>query len=244
MSGNPLKLKIAYLYPDILYGECDIANISAFVKRAQGRDIDVSVCKIERNDKIQSAKYDFYYIGGTNLSNIGLALKHLSTNKDELKIALMAKVPMLAVAGGYILFSKSFQLYNRVETQGIKLLKTRVFSAYEHKSYPVCGYCDFLAKKTVVGYKNSTVDYVLDEDAKPFLRLRGNFKNKVERTEGTRCNLAIGTSLTSPILAQNPELCDFFIVSALKTKYKCNIPLVPLCDDIEWYSHKFMLDLN
>ena len=39
MSKNPLKLKIAYLYPDILESFCDRANVEAFKYRANLRDV-------------------------------------------------------------------------------------------------------------------------------------------------------------------------------------------------------------
>ena len=60
MSGNPLKLKIAYIYPDVLHGFCDRANIETFVKRCSWRDIETNVVEIYGNDKIYSSKYDFY----------------------------------------------------------------------------------------------------------------------------------------------------------------------------------------
>ena len=71
---------------------------------------------------------------------------------------------------------------------------------------------------------------------------KGRGNNGRDKTEGARFNNVIGTYITSPILAQNPHLCDFFIATALRVKYKCRVPLTPLCDDIEWYSHNFILD--
>ena len=63
MPKNPLKLKICYLYPDILQSFCDDANVETFVKRAIWRNIDVQIDKICANDRITASKYDFYYIG-------------------------------------------------------------------------------------------------------------------------------------------------------------------------------------
>ena len=77
MCANALKLKIAYLYPDILHGFSDLANVETFVTRARWRDIDVQVNYINSNDKVQSSKYDFYYIGGTNTRNLEHALYFL-----------------------------------------------------------------------------------------------------------------------------------------------------------------------
>ena len=62
MSSNPLKLKIAYLLPDILESFCDEANVKAFLWRANLRGIDVQIYNVLEHEKIQSTKYDFYYI--------------------------------------------------------------------------------------------------------------------------------------------------------------------------------------
>lgn len=244
MSGNPLKLKIAYLYPDMLYGMCDIANIGAFVQRAKMRDIEVSVQEIQRNDRIQSAKYDFFYIGGANFGALSNVLKCLNENKDELTAAMASKVPMLAVYCGYMLFSKSYQLYNRTEKQGLRFLNVKSYALKERIYTPVSAYCEFLKEKTVAGFKNCCADFVLGQDCTPFLKIKPTLAKKTYQPEGARKNLLFGTSITSALLAQNPHLCDFFIVSALKTKYRCSIPLMPLVDDIEWFSHKFMFELR
>ena len=77
MSSNPLRLKIAYLYPDILQSFCDKANVEVFCKRAAWRDVDIQVYEINANDKISASKFDFYYIGGSNTSAMENALKYL-----------------------------------------------------------------------------------------------------------------------------------------------------------------------
>ena len=82
MSKNPLKLKIAYLYPDILESFCDRANVEAFKYRANLRDVEVNIYEINDYEKISASKYDFYYIGGSNTSSLEVALGHLEKNKD------------------------------------------------------------------------------------------------------------------------------------------------------------------
>ncbi len=245
MSGNPLKLKIAYLYPDILHGFCDSANVEAFVRRSNWRDIDVKVTEIYANDKISSAKFDFYYIGGSNSNKLEIANKFLKQNEDELRIASMASVPMLAVNSGYQLFGRSWQLNNRIKTEGLGLLNVdSVASKNYHEGY-ITGTCGFLKNRTVVGYENHGILTYLGEDAGHFLMLKtGLGNNGKDKTEGARIKNTIGTYIISPLLAQNPHLCDFFIATALRIKYKCRVPLTRLVDDIEWYSHNYVLDMK
>lgn len=244
MSRNPLKLKIAYLYPDFLDGFCDISNINAFVQRAQQRDIDITVYEIERNDRIQASKYDFYYIGGNNLTGLNSVVKYIYQNKDELKVAAMANVPMLAIACGYMLFSNFYQLYNRPRIEGLKILDTEAYMDKKREFKNISGTCPFLNDQTIAGYKNSNIicniSNLSKNDLIPFVEIKKGVK-KLEY-EGVRINNVIGTNITSALLAQNPHFTDFLISKALQIKYKCAIPLTQLYDDIEWYSHNYILD--
>lgn len=243
MSNNPLKLKIAYLYPDILQGFCDKANVETFVVRAQWRDIEVSVHEISANDKFQATKFDFYYIGGNNVQNLELALRNLRQNEAELVSANIANVPMLAVNCGYILFGNFYQLHNKAQVQGLGILNVDSIANKDHHFGAVAGYCEFLKNKSIVGFENHGILSYLKPGVAPFLILqKGMGNNGNDKTEGARINNIIGTYLTSPILAQNPHFCDFLIETALRIKYQCRIPLTPLCDDIEWYSHNYILE--
>ena len=245
MSKNPLKLKIAYLYPDILQSCCDKANIEVFVKRTKWRDLDISVDEISTNDKISSvSKYDFYYIGGSNIEAMNFCINHLKQNQDELKIASMSYVPMLAINCGYQLFGNSFQLPNKTEIEGIKILNITSYTDKKYQYGYIKGECSFLKRKSIVGFENHITTTKLLENTTPFLTLQKGFSNGKNKTEGARFNNVIGTYITSPIFAQNPNLCDFFIIAALAIKYKCKIPLTALCDDIEWYSHDFIENMK
>jgi len=243
MSKNPLKLKVAYLYPDILQGYCDLANIETFVQRAKWRDIDVQVQEIWANDRIQSQKYDFYYIGGTNIHALDNAIEYLKQNEDDLIVASASSAPILAVYCGYILFGTTYQLQNKTEVEGLNIFNTITQESKKHYFGKVIGTCDFLHDKTIVGYRKQETSTILQDKIAPFLNLKKGIGNNItDKTEGARINNTIGTYITTPILAQNPHLCDFFISNALRIKYKCKIPLDNLCDDIEWYSHNYILE--
>jgi len=247
MPKNPLKLKVAYLLPDLLDGFCDKANTDAFVFRASCRGIDVQLHNVLEHEKITSTKYDFYYIGGscanTVSSNLEQANLSLKNNMDELHIASASGVPMLAVNLGYQLFGNFYQFHNKTRTEGIKLLDVDTFASKKNYYGAAVGICNFLKNKTVAGFENHSMRTYLRENAAPFLTIKkGHGNNGEDKTEGARNNNVIGTYLTSALLAQNPHLCDFFIAVALRIKYKCKVPLTPLCDDIEWYSHNFIVE--
>ena len=243
MSKNYLKLRIAYLYPDILHGFSDSSNVETLATRARWRDIDVQINCINSNDKVQSSKYDFYYIGGTNIKDLEQALHFLHQNEDEIKVAAMSGVPMLAVNCGYLLFGNYYQLHNRTQVEGLKILDVNSVAGKVHHWGAIYGSCDFLKNKVIAGFENHGILSYLKQNALPFLSLHSGLGNNgKDKSEGARFNNVIGTYITSPILAQNPHLCDYILATALKIKYRCKIPLAPLCDDIEWYSHNYILD--
>lgn len=245
MSGNPLKLKVAYLYPDLLHGFCDRANVEAFVKRSSWRDIEVKVSEIYANDKIYTSKYDFFYIGGSNAQALESTIKYLGQNEDELKVSSMAGVPILAVNMGYILFGKSWQLHNRTKMQGLGILNVDSIASKNYHWGNVVGNCDFLKSKVIAGFENHSILTYLNSGVSHFITLKtGMGNNGKDKTEGARINNTIGTYISSPLLAQNPHLCDFLIATALRIKYQCRVPLTRLYDDIEWYSHNYIVDMK
>lgn len=245
MQNNPLKLKVAYLYPDILQSFCDESNVDVFCRRARARDIEISVHQITSHSKIQSSRYDFYYIGGSNLSCLETALESLMENRDELHTAANAGVPMLAVNCGYQLFGNTYQLHNKMKGKGLGILNVDSTISKKHFYGYVHGTCAFLKNRIIAGFENHNISTYLNQNSVPFLTLKkGKGNNPQDKTEGARNKSVIGTYLTSPLLAQNPHLCDFFIARALRIKYRYRIPLMPLCDDIEWYSHNYMLEIK
>ncbi len=243
MPRNPLKLKIAYLYPDVLESNCDRANVETFYYRANWRGIDVSVHEIFGNDKIQSARYDFYYIGGSNTQALSLALKYLQQNEDELRIAAYSSVPMLAVNCGYMLFGNFYQLHNQVKMEGLQILDVDSIAGKSRHFGNIYGNCPFLRNRIIAGFENHSMITYLKSGAGHFFTVKSGLGNNgKDKTEGARFKNVIGTYLISPILAQNPHFCDFLIAKALRVKYRCKIPLTKLTDDIEWYSHNYIID--
>lgn len=243
MSKNPVKLKIAWLYPDILQGYCDRANIETFCKRALWRDIEVEVCEIKANDKVSSSRYDFYYIGGSNFEELDECIKYLSQNTKELQAAAKNNIPMLAVNCGYVLFGNSYQLNNKEEKEGISIFDIKSVESDTKHCGNVFGKCRILNNQIIAGYKNQDMISFLSSDCESFVELKKGFANSIKnKKEGAIHNNAIGTYITSPILAHNPHLCDFLIEAALKTKCQYRITLTPLCDDIEYYAHNYIVE--
>lgn len=236
MLKNQLSLKIAYLYPDFLQGLCDKANLVVFKKRAQERNINIQIEEIKNEDKIlHSSKYDFYYISGSNVEALEVCNSHLSLNVSHIKDSAENEIPMLAINCGYVLFGNSFQLDNSPLYHALSVLNVSSRMS-DVPFYSKIKGLTTLVEGPIVGFSNHLTATILENDAKPFLECAGQQK------DGAVYKNVIGTYITSPILAQNPHFCDYLISKCLEVKYKHQIPLAKLTDDIEWYSNNYLLE--
>lgn len=246
MQRNSLKLKIGYLYPELLQGFCDEANVGAFILRAKERGIKTTLVRINAGQNILTSKAigncDFYYIGGSNIKILVDAYDYIVQNRENLRKDALRGIPMLAVYSGFMLFGASFQLKNQPRKKGFGILSAEFEMTEERIFGTVLGTCDFIAKETIAGFENHTVKARLKPATSPFLIIqKGTGNNFKDNIEGARFNNVIGTFLTSPILAQNPKLCDYLIATALRVKYKTKIPLAPMCNDVEEYSRNYII---
>lgn len=239
MVKAQLKLNIAHLYPDLLNIYGDFGNVLAFKNRLNWRDIDADIHEIKTGDRIDAKKYDFYFIGGGQDHQQIMASNELMKNKDMLFAAAESDAVMLAVCGGYQLLGHYYQPKNGEKLSGIGLLDVYTKAGEKRFIGNVTATCNFLKRKTIVGFENHSGLTYLCQNSKPFVKVKtGKGNNGVDKTEGARYKNVIGTYLHGPLLPKNPHLCDYLITLALEKKYKCEIPLMKLDDDIEYYAHK------
>lgn len=243
MSKNSVKLKIAWLYPDILQSYSDEANVTAIYKRAQWRDINVELHKIKSDEVMLASQYDFYYIGGSDTNMLQVAKKCLKKNAAVINIAAESFIPMLAVYCGYLLFSTSYQLNDETQARGLDILNVSAIEGEFRHYGSIKGECKFLNNQIIAGFENHSLVSYPSFDSEPFLTVKKGYGNNAkDKTEGSTNKNVIGTYIQSPILIQNPHLCDYLLAKALEVKYKDKVPLKPLIDDIEWYCYNYLVE--
>ncbi len=239
MQRAPLKLNIAHLYPDLLNIYGDMGNIMALKMRCAWRDIEVEVHNITTGQIINQADYDLFFAGGGQDNQQIIAANELIKNGMELMRAAQANKPMLVICGSYQLFGKYYLTSEGQKLRGISILDVHTEAGETRFIGNVTAVCDFLTVRTIVGFENHSGLTYLGENVEPLFKIKvGNGNNGVDKTEGARFNNVFGTYLHGPILPKNPHFCDYLIELALNTKYNCNIPLLPLNDEIEYYAHE------
>lgn len=241
------KINIAHLYPKLLNIYGDRGNILTLIQRCKWRGIDVAVDEIDVGEAINEKKYDVYFIGGgQDFQQIKVA-NELQKQKDSLKSAIESNSVLLAICGGYQLLGHYYQPHNADRLEGIGVLD----------AYTIAGSKRFIGNvtaklsidnlssniKTLVGFENHSGLTYLKGNTQPIAKiLTGNGNNGEDKTEGARYKNVFGTYLHGSLLPKNPHFADYLIELALEKRYKQNIKLEPLNDEIELTAHNSLIN--
>ena len=238
MHNSSLTISIAHLYPKLLNIYGDFGNVLTVKKRCEARGIGVSISNIEVGDAIDISKYDFYFIGGGQDKQQIEVSKELKKQENLLKEASCNNAVFLSICGGYQLFGKYYQPHDGDRLEGINLLDAYTVAGHNRFIGNVTAETAFLEPKTLVGFENHSGLTYLESGTEPLAKIIvGNGNNGQDRYEGARKNNVFGTYLHGSLLPKNPHFADYLIKLALDNKYKDDILLDKINDDLEYKAH-------
>jgi CobQ-like glutamine amidotransferase family enzyme len=236
-----------------IYG--DTGNIICLQKRCEWRGIEVEVKNISIGSKLTEKECDlFFFGGGQDQAQSGVA-KDLKEKSLTLNKEINRGVPLLAICGGYQLLGEYYQPF-----EGGRLPGAGIFPAYTKASNDrmigniIIQLSDLSfqtsansekadsrqqrAESLLVGFENHSGKTYLKADAQPLGKVIKGFGNNGEnKTEGCIYKNAIGCYMHGSLLPKNPLLADWLIQKALEVKYKEEITLKPLNDELENKAH-------
>jgi CobQ-like glutamine amidotransferase family enzyme len=237
---NNFKLKICWLYPDLMSTYGDRGNILIFKNRMNWRDISCEIIDITldfSNEELKKA--DIIFMGGAQDRQQEIVSDDLVRRKDTIKKLIESGIPGLFICGAYQFLGNFYLDSNGQKNPGLEIFDIHTINpGANHKR--LIGNIEAkilipeLKDKTIVGFENHGGRTYLSDKIKPFAKvISGNGNNGNDKTEGAIYKNAIGTYLHGPILANNPCIADFLICQAIKTKYGENIHLEILDDRLE-----------
>lgn len=235
-----MEFKICHLYPDLLNLYGDRGNIMAINRRANWRDIRVTVDEISLGEKANLTEYDFIFIGGGSDREQKIITDDLLTYKGgSLKEAVEQGAALLSICGGYQLLGKYYTTYTGDRMDGIGLFDVYTEAGNKRLIGNVVINSDFLKDmQTIVGFENHSGKTYLGPLAKPLGKVINGFGNNGKDSfEGVRYKNAFGTYLHGPILPKNPHFTDLLICLALEKRYG-QIELAKLDDSLEIMAHQ------
>lgn len=243
IEQTKLKISIAHLYPELLNIYGDYGNILTVKNRCEWRNIEVEITQINIGDEIDPNKFDFYFIGGGQDKQQVDVSRELQLRKEALHDAMNLGAVFLGICGGYQLFGNYYQPHNGARLMGVSLLDAYTVAGNKRFIGNVTAKTEFTMPKTLVGFENHSGLTYLQGETKPLAFVEvGAGNNNEDKTEGARFKNVFGTYLHGSFLPKNPHFADFLIKLALEKRYKDNIELQKLNDELELQAHMALIN--
>lgn len=248
------KLKIAWLYPELMSTYGDRGNIFVLQKRCDWRKIACEVIPIDDTTTNRTlSECDIVIGGGAQDKQQEVAVKSLMNTKDVLQKLFETGTPGLFVCGSPQLLGHYYTTGDGVELQGLGIFD--MVTKHFGKDKPRCigntaaeliteNLTNFTSPiKTIVGFENHGGRTYLGEEVKPLAKvLLGNGNNSEDGFEGAVWKNCLACYYHGPFLPKNVHVADWLIKTALEVKYKLTVELPELDDNEEWAAHNFLLN--
>lgn len=236
---EPLKLRVAHLYPDVMNIYGDRGNAIALRYRCEARGVACEVVDVHAGDPFDVAAFDIVLIGGGQDREQRRIADDLVSKGPAIRQAVDEGLPVLAVCGGFQLFGHRY-----IDHDGGVIPGIGVFDMETRHPGPRADRCigDVVVEThlgEVVGFENHGGRTYLAPGQQPFgAVVRGRGNNAEDGTEGARRQNAIGTYLHGSVLPKNPALADELILTALRRRYGDHVDLPPMDDRAETMAHR------
>ena len=210
-----MKIKIAYLYYDLmnLYGEQ--GNIIALKDSLNNQNIEAEIDLLSVGDEINFKEYDIFYIGTGSKENLLQTLEDIKKYAKDIKSAIKKGKIFISTGNSHELFGKSLT-YDNTEYVGLNIFPYYSKEATERITGESLMTYEKLENK-IIGFQNRASLIQID-DNHLFKVIDGNADNKKSEYEGYNENNFYGTYLIGPILIRNPHLTDYIIKNLLEEK--------------------------
>lgn len=247
-----MKLRIAYLYPDLLNIYGDRGNVLTLFRRCQWRGIAVEIDYLDLGSSIDADRYDLYFMGGGQDTQQARVCEDLQqVKKESLLVAAQNQAVFLTVCGGYQLLGHYYKPHEGPELRGLSLIDAHTVAGHKrHIGNIVIERTSALTGnlETVVGFENHSGLTYLGKAVSPLGQVKtGSGNNGEDATEGVAQGNIYGTYLHGSLLPKNPALADELLFKALSRGHaqeQVKSALVPLEDALESMAHQRALLLK
>lgn len=236
------KLIIGWLYPELMSTYGDRGNIIALQKRCDWRGIETEIKEID----IESTDQDLFssnllMMGGAQDTQQEQVAKDLVKKTSVLKKMIESGIPGLYICGGFQYLGHYYKT-----ADGKKLPQLGILDMYTENPGRkrlignIVVESELFGQKTIlVGFENHGGRTILGKNIDPLGKvIKGFGSNDSAKEEGAVYKNSIGTYFHGPILPKNPVLTDYLISRALAVRYKTEITLEPLDDELEQSARK------
>ena len=202
------RLRIVWIYPDLLSTYGDRGNMLILARRAAQRGIPAELIEI-RADQPMPASADIYLIGGGEDGPQALAAQRLIADGGVHK-AVSQGAAVLAICAGYQLFGHSF-FAKGAKYAGLGLLDLESDRGETRAVGELSGEIDpRLGLPPLTGFENHGGRTHLGQGVSPLVQVTAGIGNDGV-TEGAWSGKILGTYSHGPALARNPAIADLLL---------------------------------
>lgn len=235
------KINICHLYPDILNLYGDTGNILCMKKRLEWRGIECSVDNLYIGDKLNSADYDIFFIGGGQDFEQEILLNDANKNKKlDIKHAIDEEKVFLAICGGYQILGNYYKTWDGQEHEFMGCIDVHTEAAKDRMIGDYIFTCDCMNEEKIVGFENHSGKTYLGKGMKPIGRVfKGFGNNGQDGMEGVHYKNLFASYSHGPMLPKNINFCDMLLEKALNRKYG-SVSLKEIDSEFEKKAHDYM----
>ncbi|MGK5557058.1 type 1 glutamine amidotransferase [Actinomadura kijaniata] len=209
------RIKIVWIYPDLLSTYGDQGNTIVLERRAQLRGIATETVHL-RSDEPVPPDGDVYLLGGGEDRPQILAAQRLR-NDGGLHRAVQNGATVFAVCAGYQILGHEFGGEEGQPVPGLGLLDIRSYRGQTRAVGEVVSeVASELNVPRVTGFENHMGATAIGPNARPFSKvLSGVGNGDGQGFEGAYQGRILGTYMHGPALVRNPALADLVLSWAL-----------------------------
>ena len=207
--GDGSKLRLVWVYPDLLSTYGDRGNLLVLSRRARLRGIEVEANEVNADQRVPSDGDIYLLGGGEDLPQI-LAAKRLS-NDGGLATAVSNGAVVFAVCAGYQVIGHQFGGVEGEPVSGLGLLDITSGRGQRRGVGELVADPDrTLGLPTLSGFENHQGVTAIGPGARPLATVTHGVGNG-DGTEGAYAGKVLGTYMHGPALARNPGLADLLL---------------------------------
>jgi CobQ-like glutamine amidotransferase family enzyme len=202
------RLRLIWIYPDLLSTYGDRGNLLILERRAAIRGLPVECVEV-RSDQALPNSGDIYLLGGGEDGPQSLAAQRLSAD-GSLHQAVARGAVLFAVCAGYQLLGRSF-FAKGAECRGLGLLDLYSTRGETRAVGELAGTIDpTLGLPHLTGFENHGGRTHLGPEVAPLARVTAGIGNDGQ-TEGAWRGRVLGTYSHGPALSRNPGIGDLLL---------------------------------
>jgi lipid II isoglutaminyl synthase (glutamine-hydrolysing) len=208
-SGGSRRLRLVWVYPDLLSTYGDRGNLLVLIRRARLRGLEVVPVEVKSDEPVPDDGDIYLLGGGEDLPQI-LAAARLRAD-GGLQRAAEGGAVVFAVCAGYQLIGRQFGGVEGEPVAGLGILDVTSGRGDRRGVGEIVADVDpALGVPRLTGFENHQGVTQIGPGARPLARVTLGVGNG-DGTEGAHAGRVLGTYLHGPALARNPGLADLLL---------------------------------